>query len=195
MSVAPSTIEKAKMTIEEFLELPDDGADRWFIDGEVRPKERQITRRNRDHTRVAAKIAYILGAWLVRQSAPRGIVHSGEIGFRLRPDPDILVGIDVAYAPAELVAAAADLELPFYDGSPTLAVEVISPSDRQKDVFENVELYLESGVVAWVIYPDFRIVHVHRPGGIAESYTAAQEIDATPYLPGLRVSVAAIFEV
>ncbi len=191
MSLATAPSPKL-LTAEEFFDLPDDGTDRWLVDGEVRPEDRSMTRRNRDHTRVEAKVAYHLGEWLLRQPEPRGIVHCGEIGFRLRRDPDVLVGADAAYVPAEVVAAA-DPELPFYDGAPALAVEIISPSDKHRDVVAKVALYLEAGIVVWVIYPDFEIIHVHRPDRIAELYNASQVIDATAYLPGLWVAVAAIF--
>ncbi len=194
MSTALSPAQKARLTIEEFLALPDDGTERWFVDGEIRPEERTMTRRSRDHTRVEAKVAYYLGDWLLHQPAPRGIVHSGEIGFRLRRDPDVLVGTDVAYASAELVALA-DQELPYYDGSPTLTVEILSPSDKHKDVVDKVRLYLAAGVVVWEIDPDFQVVHVHQPGRTTEVYSVNQEIDGTSYMPGLRVPIAAIFEV
>jgi len=42
-----------KMTVEEFLELPDDGVERWLVDGEVRvigePGEDGMTIRNYMH--------------------------------------------------------------------------------------------------------------------------------------------------
>ena len=49
---------------------------------------------------------------------------------------------------------------------PDLAVEVVSPNDNAYDVTEKVEEYLQAKVpLVWVVYPEPRIVEVHRPDG------------------------------
>src|SRR4051812_32491393 len=112
------------MTAEELMALPDDGVERELIRGELR--EKPMTRRNPMHSEVEANIAHLLKHWLDQQPQPRGKVHSGEAAFRLRREPETFVGIDVAYASAELVAKT-DKRKAFYDGQPVLAVEILSP--------------------------------------------------------------------
>ncbi len=179
------------ITAGEFLAIPEDGISRELILGEVR--ERGMTLRNHIHSFIEAKIVHLLMTWLAPRPKPRGRVSSGEVGFRLRRDPDVLVGIDVAYASAELVAGT-DRATPFYDGPPLLAVEILSPSDKHEDIVEKIRLYLDAGVIVWEVDPDFRIVRVHRPGQLTGSFNASQELSADPYLPGFRVPVAAFFE-
>jgi Uma2 family endonuclease len=193
MSTLVAPPEKKRITAEEFLALPDDGTDRWLLDGEVYPKDRRITVRNRHHSQIEATVAYLLKGWLDRQPRPRGKVHSGEAGFRLGADRDTLFGIDVAYASAELVAAT-DPELAYYDGPPVLAVEILSPSDKHEDIVAKVRSYLDAGVVVWEIDLDIQTVRVHQAGQLAVSFNASQELSADPYLPGFRVSVSQIFE-
>jgi Uma2 family endonuclease len=130
---------------------------------------------------------------LKEQPEPRGRTSCGEAGFRLRRDPDTLVGIDVAYTSAEIRARTAG-QPTFYDGPPVLAVEVLSPSDRHEDIVEKVGDYLGAGCVVWVVDPDFRTVDVHRPGQEREAFNVRQELSGEPYLPGFRVPVARIFE-
>ena len=178
------------MTAEEIFALPDDGIDRELIRGELR--ERPMTRRNRGHSGAEAKIAKILGNWLDTRPSPRGAIHSGEAGFRLRRDPETMVGIDVAYASAELVAST-DPKAVFYEGAPTLAVEILSPSDQHGDVSDKVDLYLEAGSVVWVVDPRFRSVSVYRPGRDVEHFNKSQELSGEPELPGFRVPVAELF--
>ena len=49
---------------------------------------------------------------------------------------------------------------------PDLAVEVVSPNDRQYDVDHKVAEYLEVGVkLVWVINPDTRVVVIYRADG------------------------------
>lgn len=178
------------MTMEQFLALPDDGTDRVLIRGELR--EQPMTRRNRSHSTVESRVAKHLGNWLDTQPEPRGEVVSGEAGFRLLRNPDTGVGIDVAYVSAEVVAHAPGAS--YFEGAPVLAVEILSPSDKQEDVDEKVGLYLESGVaVVWVINTRFRTVIVHRPGAEPELFNVTHDLTAEPQLPGFRVPVARLF--
>jgi len=189
MSVATEQTA-VSMTVEEFLALPEDGVSRELIRGQIR--ERGKTVRNRFHAKIEATIGWLLRNWLEQQPEPRGEILSGEAGFRLRGTRDSLVGIDVAYAPAELVAATPKDALVF-DGAPVLAVEILSPSDTHDDVVVKVELYKKAGVAVWEVDPGFRSVRVHRPGREPETFNALQELVTEPELPGFRVAVAKIF--
>jgi Uma2 family endonuclease len=189
MSLADSPARP--MTAEALLALPDDGMERELIRGQLR--EKPMTRRNPAHSEIEISVGYLLRLWLDQQPRPRGKVHGGEAAFRLRREPDSFVGIDVAYASAELVARTAK-GVSYYDGPPVLAVEIISPSDKHEDIVEKVELYLEVGTIVWVIDPDLRIVTVCRPGRVPEGLNTEQELSGEPELPGFRVAVASILE-
>ena len=190
------------MTAEEFEALPDDGIRRELIRGELREyrdeaidvdgKGTLMTCRNRTHSTIEAKIAWILSSWLATRPIPRGVVCSGEAGFRLRGKKDSVVGIDVAYASAELVASASR-ETSYFNGPPVLAVEILSPFDKYGDVAHKVQLYLGVGTVVWVVDPDFRRVSVHRPGQAAVTLHDNDELPGEPELPGFRVRVAELF--
>ena len=96
-----STAEAVRwMTMEEMLALPEDGVDRELIRGELR--ERPLTRRNRRHSSVENRVGQILANWLDSQPEPRGRIVSEEAGFRLARNPDVAVGIDVAYVSADV---------------------------------------------------------------------------------------------
>src|SRR5262245_49504845 len=122
-----------QMTTEELLAMPDDGVERWLIRGELREKREEVggkpmTIRNRFHCRLTTRVGKFLDNWLDGQTVPRGAVLAGEAGVRLREDPDTTVGIDVAYFSAEVLGRQSD-ETTLMVGAPTLAVEIISPSD------------------------------------------------------------------
>lgn len=178
------------MSAAELMALPEDGIRREIIRGQL--LERPMTLRNRVHSEIEANVALLLGAWRSRLSEPKGRVACGEAGFRLRTDPETLVGIDVAYASAELITRT-DPSSAFYDGPPTLAVEILSPSDRHEQIVERVRLYLEVGTVVWIVDPDFRTVTVYRPSARPEAFNESEELNADPYLPGFRESVAKFF--
>src|SRR5262249_52275418 len=82
----------------------------------------------------------------------------------------------------------------FFDGPPVLAVEVLSPSDKQENVDDKVATYLAAGVaIVWVVNPRFRTVMVYRPDAPPCSFNDTQELTAEPHLPGFRVAVAGLF--
>ncbi len=204
------TETRVRMTVDEFLALPDDGVHRELINGEVRvivqetwddpnapiipvaAVERPMTIRNRIHSRIEARFAQHLSNWLDTRPTPRGEVLTGEVGFRLGGPDDSAVGIDVAYASAELVAATADHQK-VYAGSPALAVEILSPSDTNEAIGDMIANYLRHGVVVWIADPNLRTVAVLRPGLPPETFNETQELVGDPYLPGFRVEVSRLF--
>jgi len=178
------------MTWEEFLALPDDGMEHDLIRGELRTKP--MTRRNQHHARTEARIAHLLSSWLESHSAYSGLIVSGEAGFRLSRNPDIGVGIDVAYVGADVVDSSRDSA--DFEGPPILAVEIRSPSDTQEEIDEKISLYLETGVaVVWIVHPRFKTVTVDRPNAEPVLFHKDQTIDAEPHLPGFRAVVGKFF--
>lgn len=186
-----ATVTQPLMTTEELLVLPDDGTERWLIRGRLR--EKPMTVRNRHHSRIAMRIGQLIGDWIDRQPAPRGEVFGVEVGCRLTRNPDTTVGIDVAYLAPELAARETD-DTTLIDGPPTLAVEVLSPTDTQEDIHEKINVYLRAGVpLVWVVSPFDETVTVYRPGAKPVLFNSSQELDAGPQLPGFRAAVKKLF--
>jgi len=186
-----STAIATGMTTEEFLGLPQDGMDRELIRGEL--KEKPMTYRNRFHTRAVANVSRLLGNWAQQRPAPEGEVHSGEVGCILRRNPDTTVGIDVAYFSAEVMTRQTE-ETTLIEGPPTLAVEVLSPSDRTEEIRDKVLEYLAAGVeLVWIIDPYFHTVTIHRPAAPPEMFNTEETLSGGRILPGLEIAVADLF--
>jgi Uma2 family endonuclease len=112
----------------------------------------------------------------------------------LRRNPDSTVGIDVAYISAELAAGTPE-GARLIDGVPVLAVEILSPSDKQEEIAEKVREYLDVSVpLVWVVEPVFRTVTVYCPGAEPELFNVRHDLSGDPHLPGFRVPVADIFK-
>jgi Uma2 family endonuclease len=179
------------MTTEELLALPEDGMERELIRGQL--KEREMSRRGIRHTWSGANITTLLRNWVRSQPAPHGRVLVGEAGFRLARNPDTTVGIDIAYISAPL-AASVTPDTFLIDGVPVLAVEILSPSDRQQDITDKVAVYLALGVpLVWVVETVFQTVTVYRPDGPPEMFNLTHQLDGGPHLPGFRADVAEVF--
>jgi Uma2 family endonuclease len=179
------------MTLEEMLALPEADVERDLIEGRL--VERPMTRRNRWHGGAEARLAHILDEWLEALPEPKGLIVSGETGFRIRRDPDTSFGIDLAYVSTEVIAATPETS-PYFEGPPVLAVEILSPSNLHGEMVEKIRAYLDSGVkLVWLVDPYFQTVIVYRPDAFPEMFNIRQELTAEPHLPGFKTAVARIF--
>jgi Uma2 family endonuclease len=186
-------------TEEELLAMPDDGVERWIINGQLREQpsefpEANVTVRNRHHSKIMSLVATALIVWTRTQPVPRGEVYCGEIGVRL-PGATTTVGVDVVYVPGNVVASQDDDKTTLLDGVPTLAVEILSPNDVLENIEEKVDTYLAAGVpLVWVMSTHYRTVTIHRPGREPELFNVTHHIPAEPQMPGFTPAVIELFE-
>ena len=91
-----------------------------------------------------------------------------EAGFLVRRTPDTVRAPDVSFFSRESIPDGGIPEEGFVPFRPTLAIEVVSPDDLDKDVSAKVDDYLEAGVErVWVVRPRRHTVTVYRHGGTA----------------------------
>jgi Uma2 family endonuclease len=106
---------------------------------------------------------------------------------------------DVVIPDAAFVSKVHGTHIPDeYDIAPEIAVEVISPSNKPRQVNEKVESYLASGSrQVWVLYPDERVLDLWTPGtegtAIKRKYTAADTLTGGDVLPGFSVLAGELF--
>jgi len=181
------------MTSDDLFALPHSKrVDRWLFRGELR--ESKVTKRNPSHSGTTATLSRLLGNWLKAQPKPRGKIYDGEAYFRIRQDPETNVGVDVALSTPEQ-AANTKKKASFVDGPPVLAVEVLSPNDKQRDINDTIDEYLECGTKqVWIVNPYADTVTVHRANVEPVMYTRSQTLPGGEELPGFSCSVAEIFE-
>jgi Uma2 family endonuclease len=186
---------KIHLTEAEFLALPDDGVDRWLVNGEVwefGASEHGMTVRDPMHGRATARIGQILGNWVDVQPTPRGDIVGGEVGFRFQGESATVVALDVAYIDSAFASQSPEVVL--LEGAPILAVEVLSPQDTMGFISDRVKILLSAGVkIVWVVDTFDQSVRVRRKGVPSQTLDTTQELTAEPELPGFRVSVASLF--
>jgi Uma2 family endonuclease len=97
------------------------------------------------------------------------------LGFCLRRDPDLIRAPDVSFTATSRLDPARD-QTKYIEGAPTLAVDVMSPDDREADVLVKVGEYLDAGADrVWLIRSKTLSVTVFYGGG--QTYTLG--IDGT----------------
>ena len=185
------SIATPPMTAEQFLALPEDGMERELIRGEL--KERPMTVRNQFHSAVMALVTHRLLSWLESLPAPSGKVYAGDVGCILERDPDMIVGIDVAYFSEHTLSHQSGTTT-LLEGAPVLAVEILSPSDTQENIVEKVDNYLSAGTaLVWLIDPHFRTVTVYRADRTIETFDHTRTLTVELQLPGFAVPVPKLF--
>jgi|GEM_PF-343381 len=164
-----------------------------LIDGEIVEWGANMTTRNARHSAVMAKIGFLLIQWLESQSKLIGVVAGGEARCRLRTDPELMVGLDMAFFQGDKHALDA-CSGSFFDGPPQVAIEILSGSDTHDDVVDRLRVFFDCGVPqVWIVDPDLRNVTIHRISGDTAFFAARQTLTAEPELPGFQVAVDSLF--
>lgn len=175
------------MTAQELLDRGDDGRQWELVEGvlhEVAPAGIR-----------GSQIALRVGARLIRFVEERGLgaAFGADAGFILHHQPDTVRSPDVAFICADRLPLDLDRD-GFFDGAPDLAVEVVSPTDRPRDVSRKVREYLQAGTqLVWVIEPRKQHVTEHAPGQEPRVLTGDMALDGGAVLPGFTLPLRELF--
>ena len=78
---------------------------------------------------------------------------------------------------------------------PDLVVEIVSPSDGQREVSDKARMWLRYGVrLVWVVQPDTYTVDVYEPGRAVVTLDEHGTLDGLDVLPGFTCAVRDIFD-
>jgi Uma2 family endonuclease len=176
---------KTLLTLEQFDQLPVKEGVLYELDGgDVITMTEPMPR----HNRVRDRIARIMGNF-VEDRALGGVFS--ETGYQLTPETVRIP--DVSFLPVDRMQNI-DLDRRI-QGAPTLAVEVVSPTDLAEDLTHKVQQYLAAGTKAvWVFYPRTREVQVFRADGSSYVRREHEALDESDLLPGFLLDLKAIFE-
>ncbi len=177
------TLEQ-RMSLEDFLTLPEEKPYREYLYGRVVKKPLP----KREHSLVQLRIGQKLGNW-IDGGAP------GEASTEQRC---------ILSTPSERHAQLPDVawfsrtpELDDHHNAltpPDLAVEVLSPDDPYRRVKDKIRIYLEAGTkVVWLVDPERRTVEVFRRSREPEAITDEGVLE-DPVLPGFRLSLVDLFK-
>jgi Uma2 family endonuclease len=180
-----ATPTRSAATEDDLRRMPEDGQKYELVDGEIR-----VSPTGARHGQVAVNLVFLLVSFVRKHRL--GHVLDSSSGFRL-PGGNVR-SPDVSFVargrfPGEQVPED------FSEVVPDLAVEVLSPRDRSRDVLDKVGEYLQVGV---------RMVLVIDPKrGRAAAYKSLTDVtrfvleDVIPFddvLPGLSLRLSEILE-
>ncbi len=136
-------------TMAEFLENDLEGYE--YVKGELVPMAAAAI----IHGEIGINLIIPLGLYVRENNL--GCLYSLETTFQL---DDRVVKPDIAYVSAERLS---EDKFKGFPDAPDLAVEIVSPTDKQYDVIDKVLAYLEAGTrLVWVVEPIMKTVMIYR---------------------------------
>lgn len=176
-----------KLTVEDYLALPEGGPPCQLIEGEIfmSPAPRPW------HQDLLFRVAKAIDNHVSDQALGR--VYVAPV--------DVILDNENAYQPDILYISKARANIVRDDGifgAPELCAEILSPSNRQFDLTAKRAVYARCGVLEyWIVDPDAKTVSVYSLQSDAAQPVAVftdAGILASPLLPGFQLSVGALFK-
>ncbi len=178
---------KTLLTADELLRLSTPDCRCELVKGELTA----IPLADWQHGSTAMRAGTFLGTYVWDNDL--GEVFAAGTGFILRRNPDTVRAPDASFVSKDRLPMG---ELPsgYIDVVPDLAVEVVSPSDREGEVLDKVEEWLRSGTrLVWVIYPASRSAAVHVSPGEHYDLTEADTLEGGQVVPGFTCSLGELW--
>lgn len=178
----------AKLTYEDFLQLPDDGLRHEILDGEHFVSAAPNVR----HQVVLVNLLMALHAFVKPRQLGRVFVAPLDVLL----SPHDVVEPDLLFVRAERSGLITTANV---QGAPDLLIEVLSPAGRKRDEVIKRDRYEQTGVAEyWLVDPEAETVKVFRREG--ERYGRPQlltlrdgDVLTTPLLPELVIPLATVF--
>jgi Uma2 family endonuclease len=183
--MASRTRIRQKMSLEEFLKLPEDKPSLEYIDGRIEAKVSP----QKKHTEIEAELRNFFNAFASPRKLGRAYVElrCTFAGRSIVPDVVFLlkehIEIDASGEPLD--------ETPW---PPDIHVEIISPDQGMKRCQAKLSHSTSNGCsLGWLIHPDRKTIDVYRPGCVAERLPVDGVLEGDPVLPGFRLPATEVF--
>jgi Uma2 family endonuclease len=179
-----------KMTAEEFYDWanrPENEGKRLELDrGEVIEVPPPI----RGHGFYCWLVIKLLTEYVTRRGA--GYLLTNDTGILVERNPDTLRGADVMLFLR--TPQPADFQHKYVEDIPDLIAEIVSPSDKAKQLNRRVDQYLRRGVpLVWEINPRQTTVTVYKPNEFHKILDETDELTGNGVLPEFSCRVADLF--
>ena len=183
-----TTTKRKLLTAEDLLELEGKG-----IKGElIRGIFCETVSTGIEHGEIAGN--FIIGLGTHVKPRKLGRVFGSDSGIRLERGPDTVREPDVGYISAEKLPLGTRIT-GYSEVVPDLVVEIVSPSDTIREMYDRACMWLRHGVrLVWVAYPDTRTVDAFRQDGATITLFEDDTLNGDPVLPGFTLPVREVFE-
>lgn len=178
--------ERSVATAADLLGLDEPGHRLELVRGELL----RVTGPGQWHGVVAMRIGARLAVYV--ESRSLGVVFAAETGFWVESEPDTVLCPDVAFVAAGRLGQLRDHG--WFQGTPDLVVEVVSPSTSFTTAQQKALAWLGHGSrVVWNVDPVAEAVTVYRSRDEVRVRRSGDELDGADVVPGFALPVAELF--
>jgi len=186
MRMTTPTSKRKIWTDEELEALPKDGHKYELFEGDLIMSPVHL-----NHGLVCVRISSALFHFV--EARGLGQILDSSIGCRLAEN--LLLSPDVAFVSKERLKKIGLAPDKFLAGAPDLVVEVLSPSDRMRQINRKLDHYFEHGAkLAWLVNWRKHQVQIYTADSI-ESLTGLDDVlTGGLVLPGFKCKLRKIFQ-
>jgi len=120
-----------------------------------------------------------------------GWVLTGEVGVYTQFAPDTVRGVDVLFVSRQRLAAPSGKALKV---APELVIEIVSPTDRWRDLRNKIDEYFAIGVErVWIVEPEKKQLLVYRTPTEFRQFTQQETVYGEGILEGFELPLSELF--
>ncbi|NJK61871.1 MAG: Uma2 family endonuclease [Synechococcaceae cyanobacterium SM2_3_1] len=169
------------------MELPDDGHRYELVNGELV----DMGNAGMEHGEIGSYLGGLL-ALHVRQNK-LGTVCDSSTAFTLKSGNKR--SPDISFVSRDRLQGLSRPPRGFFQGSPDLAVEILSPGNTVEEMHEKIVEYFQNQTrLVWVIHPDERYVLVYHQPEPDQFLRIEDALDGEEVVSGFSISVSDLFE-
>lgn len=185
-----------RLTVDEFLALDEVEGDEEFyehyelISGKIVPKRKPNP--SGRHSEIIGNLTATIKNF--------GDTQDENTRGRVFPEGPVKIAEDDYFIPGVAYVMAGRIEQKDFEGVipvvPDFVLEVNSPSDTQKQIYDKIADYQKAGVrLIWSVYMLHEFVVVHRLGETeVETFSPKDELGGYDVLPGFKLKVRDLFK-
>jgi Uma2 family endonuclease len=179
--------EKKVWTDEEFMALSRDGHRYELVNGEVL----DMGNSGMEHGGIGSLLGGLLAIYVKQHKL--GIVCDSSTAFTLKTGNKR--SPDVSFVAKDRLKGLKRPPRGFFQGSPDLAVEILSPSNTIEEIHDKIVEYFDNDTrLVWVIHPDEKYVLIYHSPEPDRFLRSGDRLDGEEIVPGFSMAVSELFE-
>ena len=179
--------ERKIWTDEEFMALPEDGRYE-LVNGELV----NMGNSGMEHGEIGSFLIRLFGRCIVR-SQKLGVICDSSTAFTLKTGNKR--SPDVSFIAKARLQGIKRLPKGYFQGSPDLAIEILSPSNTVEEIHDKIVEFFENETrLVWVIHPDEQYVLVYHSPSPDRLLRLADSLDGEDVVPGFSLAIAELFQ-
>lgn len=177
--------EKKIWTDEEFMALPEDGRYE-LVNGELV----NMGNSGMEHGWIASILNGAMFGFV--QSRKLGVICDSSTAFTMKSGNKR--SPDLSFIAKERLQGVKRLPRGYFQGSPDLAVEILSPTNTVEEIHDKIVEYFENGTrLVWVIHPDEQYVLVYHSSSPDGFLRIGDRLDGEDVVPEFTLLVGELF--